>query len=63
MHLEAVAVRETESGVLVAAVKEDEERLEGLDAMYAARWCTISMAPGKRRRARNCVLYAAPFAE
>jgi hypothetical protein len=63
MHLEAVAVRETKSGALVAAVKEDEERLEGLDAMYAARWYTISIAPGKRLRPRPYVLYAIPFAE
>ena len=33
MHLEAVAVRETKSGPLVASAKEDEDRLEGLDAM------------------------------
>lgn len=63
LHLEAVAVRETKSGAVVAVVKEDEERREGLDAMYAARWRTISIAPGKRRRARNDVLYAVPFAE
>jgi hypothetical protein len=63
MHLEAVAVRERKPGALVAAVKEDEERLEGLDAMYAARWHTISIVQGKRRRARNYVLYAVPFAE
>jgi hypothetical protein len=63
MHLEAVAVRETKSGALIAAVKEDEERLEGLDAMYAARWYTIPIVPGRRRKARNYVLYAVPFAE
>lgn len=63
MHLEAVAIRETKSGLLVASVKEDEDRLEGLDAMYAARWSTISIVLGKRRRARSYVLYAVPFAE
>ena len=63
MHLEAVAVRETKSGPLVASAKEDEDRLEGLDAMYAARWSTISIVLGKRRRARSYVLYAVPFAD
>ena len=63
MHLEAVAVGETKSGALVAAVKEDEERLEGLDAMCAARWCTIPIVPRGRRKARDYVLYAIPFAD
>ena len=63
MHLEAVAVRETKTGAIVAAVKEDEERLEGLDAMYAARWHTIPIVPKGRRKARDYVLYAVPFAD
>jgi hypothetical protein len=63
LHLEAVAVRETKLGVLVATVRDDEERLEGLDAMYAARWYTIAIVPRKRRRARTYVLYAVPFAQ
>ncbi len=63
MHLEAVAVRDTKAGVLVAAVKEDEERLLALDEMYAARWYTIPITARGRRKARDYVLYAVPFAE
>lgn len=63
MHLEAVAVRDTKEGALIAAVKEDEERLLALDAMYAARWYTIPIVIRGSRKARNYVLYAVPFAE
>jgi len=61
MHLEAVAVRMTKSGWIAAVEEEDEERLAALDAMYAARWATLSFVPPGRRRAREYVLYAVPF--
>jgi hypothetical protein len=63
MHLEAVAVRVGRSGVMVADVPEDEERLTALDGMYSARWTTTSIVPPGRRRAREYVLFAVPFGD
>ena len=63
MHLEAVAVRVGRSGVMVADVPEDEERLTALDGMYSARWGTAPIVPPGRRKARTYVLYAVPFGD
>jgi len=63
MHLEAVAVRVDRTGVMVAEVPEDEERLLALDGMYSARWGTTSIVPPGRRRARRYVLFAVPFGD
>lgn len=61
MHLEAVAVRDSRAGVLIAEVPEDEERLVALDGVYSARWGTTPIVPPGRRKARQYVLYAVPF--
>ena len=63
MHLEAVAVRVGRSGVMVAEVPEDEERLTALDGMYSARWGRTPIVPPGRRKARDYVLYAVPFGD
>lgn len=62
MHLEAVEVREQARDRFMTAVdEEDEERLQSLEAVYAARWETLKIGwPGESAR-RTYVVWAVPF--
>lgn len=60
-HLEAVEVRQEDGGTLEAVAAEDRERLDGLDAMYSARWATMPLAWAGESQPREYVAYAVPF--
>lgn len=61
LHLEAVEVHEGGGGLLEAVVRQDEERLEALEAAYAARWETMPLTWPGDALPRAYVAYAVPF--
>lgn len=62
LHLEAVAVSDTEDGILSAWAEQDEDRLSALEQVYAARWATLEIAGPDGAAPRPYVIYAVPFA-